>query len=185
MTQNEKTLKNGEVVSQTKNTKSVAGKPAQVEYVKFREMQGDNILKLKTFPANVVKTQSKRKNMFYTLTVKLHNLLKLEIRLSELEYDLIVAYRGLSGNRPIETLDVWVRLIEGVRAGDETEKWKRYEVFVCNSVLFEGFFNDQQLAMIKVAKIELPFMQSAAKINEKEDIDLTDEEKAEKYKGVF
>lgn len=184
MTQNEKTPKDGAVVSQT-NTKKNDVKPTQVEYVKFSQMKQDDILKLSEFPASVVKTKSKRNMIYYTLTVKLHNLLKLEIRLSELEYNLIVAYRKLEEDRPINSVSVWVRLIEGVRADDENEKWRRYEIFVCNSVTFDDFFNDQHLALMKIAKIELPFVKSAAKINEKEDEELTDVEKAAKYKGVF
>lgn len=183
MTQNEKTPKTGEVVSQAKNAKSDNGKSTPKEYVKMRDMQEKDITQLPKFPANVLKNKSKRGNIFYELSVRLNRLLTVRIPLNDIEFYLITKLRGLSEDKPIQTIDVWCRLVEGFT--ENGVNWKRYEVYVCKDVVFDKWFTDQEKTLMDVAKIELPFIKSEIKIDNSNDYELDDEEVAKKYKGIF
>lgn len=180
MTQNEKTTvkKDVEVVESKK-----VGKSTQVEYVKMSDMSQDDIFKLPKFQANVIKNKSKRGNIFYELHIRLDRVLTITKRLTETDYYLIVGYRGISEEKPIQTIDVWCRFVEG--ENESTGTWKRYEIYVCKALTISDWFNDKEIALMDVAKINLPFIKSGLKLDTADDHLLDEEELARKYKGIF
>lgn len=180
MTQNEKTTvkKNVEVVESKK-----VGKSTQIEYVKMSEMTQEDILKLPRFSANVIKRKSKSGNLIYEINIKLHRTLSITKFLTETDFYLLVGYRGINEDKPIQTIDVWARFVEG--QNENTGTWKRYEVYVCKALTLQGWFDEKEIALMEVMNINLPFIQSGLKLDNSEDHLLTEEEREAKYKGIF
>lgn len=180
MTQNEKTTKKEKVVEVIG---AVGNSTQKNEYVRMSEMKQEDILKLPKYKANVIKNKSKRGNVYYELHVVLERRLTITKRLTETEFYLIVGYRGISEDKPIQTIDVWCRFVEG--ENETTGLWKRYEIYVCKALTLSGWFDEKQIALMDVCKIELPFIKSGIKLDTSEDHLLDEEELERKYKGIF
>lgn len=137
---------------------------AEQSYVKKSEMTGEDILKLPKFNANLIKQKNRRGNVQFKIVVQLDELLKKEVYLNEVMFNLIVLERKLNANLPIQHLIVPVRLVKGVSTNGRD--WKRYEFFVTKNVILTGFFTQHEVALIEVAKLNLDFIVSDEKIED-------------------
>lgn len=137
---------------------------AEGSYVKKSEMTGEDILKLPKFNANLIKQKTRRGQVQFKIVVQLDELLRKEVYLNEVQFNLIVLERKLNSNVPIQHLIVPVRLVQGVSVNGRN--WKRYEFFVTKNVVLSGFFNHHEVALIDVAKLNLDFITSDEKIED-------------------
>lgn len=137
---------------------------AEQSYVKKSEMTGEDILKLPKFNANLIKQKTRRGQVQFKIVVQLDELLKKEVYLNEVQFNLIVLERKLNANLPIQHLIVPVRLIKGVSTNNR--EWKRYEFFVTKNVILSGFFDQYEVALIDVGKLNLDFIISDEKIED-------------------
>lgn len=137
---------------------------AEQSYVKKSEMKAEDILKLPKFNANLVKQKNRRGQVQFKIVVQLDELLKKEVYLNEVMFNLIVLERKLNANLPIQHLIVPVRLVKGVSTNGRD--WKRYEFFVTKNVILTGFFTQHEVALIEVAKLNLDFIVSDEKIED-------------------
>lgn len=142
------------------NTVKKTEKEKKVEsvYVKLAEMQAEDILALPKFRANLIKQRSKRKQVYYRLSVEFHSLLKVDKTLQEKEFNLIVLERKMGMDKPIQGLLVPVRLIKGKT--DTDREWYRYEMFVSKNFVMTGFFDQTDIALMKAGNIEFEWIES-------------------------
>ena len=127
-------------------------------YVKLSDMQAKNILALPSYRANLIKQRSKRRQVYYRLSVELHHLLKIERTLQEKEFNLIVLERKMLMDKPIQGLLIPVRLVKGKTSTDR--EWYRYEMFVSKNFVLTGFLDDTDVALMKAGSIDFNWIES-------------------------
>lgn len=127
-------------------------------YVKLSDMQANDILVLPRFRANLIKQKSKRRQVYYRLSVELHHLLKIERTLQEKEFNLIVIERKMLMDKPIQGLLIPVRLIKGKSTTDR--EWYRYEMFVSKNFVLTGFLDDTDIALMKAGGLKFHWVES-------------------------
>lgn len=133
-------------------------------FVKLSEMQADDKNALPKFRANLLKTKSKRGQVYYRLSIELHELLKIDKTLQEKEFTLIVLERKLRMDLGIQGLAVAIRLIKGKT--NTGRDWYRYEVFVSKSFTLTGFLDDTDIALMQAGNIKLSWVDSPEKIDD-------------------
>lgn len=153
-----------EKVIEKKETSKKEDVKVDAKYVKASEMTKEDIDKLPRFIGSLVKTKSKRGQIYYSLVVQLDPLLSITKRIDTTPYNLIVTKRELSFDKPIQYLEIPVRLIKGI--SDTGKQWYRYEFYICGNVRFSDFFNDMEIALIEAAKIQLKFIESPDKFDD-------------------
>ncbi len=104
------------------------------------------------------KTENRRtKFINYEIEVRLHELLKVKIRLTETRYNLLKIKLKLDFKKAEETLRVPIRFVKGLRVDESI--YYQYEIILALGLYESGFFKSDEIELInallsKVIKFE-------------------------------